>query len=476
MISEPLIGGSGPVFLGMSGRLHGLQILACIAMALTCQLCCTASKARPDWFYEISLPPDVTGTSINTKDDSTVYSSLWWHNTMFYALLDSISNSQSLPPALSMNCALIGLPTSDARSFINNTRATWVPGVSLLIDYPFAAYPDNFGHWAELLLPIYNVIEERTCSQGHAVASGRIDSLVMTNVRKQSLVGLDWFWEMLKLVLASAVPPGRDLPRVIFSEHLSHLPRDTWLGFEAAVVVHTRYARGDGRSGFASPDLGQRLRRLAFTSHGMQPPEQAQLPRTITVFRAAEGEEVVNSDELMGAMRDIGQTFGMAVRPYTATPRAPFESYLSVMARTGVLVSRHGPFLANSIFLPPGAMVVELLPYNWEWKGVSRIYKNITSSMGDIHHFAWRAKHPKWAVYPSQHEARYAEWTAEECVGSDCLDVHARAAMRVDVATVQELIVESLPGCLRGQDVEELEKPWPELVKSAGSTGLWWDK
>ena len=61
--------------------------------------------------------------------------------------------------------------------------------------------------------------------------------------------------------------------------------------------------------------------------------------------------------------------------------------------------------------------MVELLPYNWEWKGVSRIYKNITSSVGDIHHFAWRAKHPKWAVYPSQHEARYAEWTAEECVG-----------------------------------------------------------
>ena len=62
-----------------------------------------------------------------------------------------------------------------------------------------------------------------------------------------------------------------------------------------------------------------------------------------------------------------------------------------------------------------GAMVIELLPYNWEWKGVSRIYKNITKSMGDIHHFAWRAKHPKWAVYPSEHEARYAEWTAEEC-------------------------------------------------------------
>lgn len=56
----------------------------------------------------------------------------------------------------------------------------------------------------------------------------------------------------------------------------------------------------------------------------------------------------------MGALHDIGRTLGLAVRPYTATARAPFESYLSVMARTGVLVSRHGPLLANSIFLPPG--------------------------------------------------------------------------------------------------------------------------
>ena len=55
------------------------------------------------------------------------------------------------------------------------------------MDYPFAAYPDNFGHWVELLLPIYNVIEERTCSPDHAVTLGRIDSLVMTNIRKESL-------------------------------------------------------------------------------------------------------------------------------------------------------------------------------------------------------------------------------------------------------------------------------------------------
>jgi len=31
---------------------------------------------------------------------------------------------------------------------------------------------------------------------------------------------------------------------------------------------------------------------------------------------------------------------------------------------------------------------------------------------------------------------------------SDCLEVHAQAAMRVDVATVHEMITESLPGAM----------------------------
>lgn len=64
---------------------------------------------------------------------------------------------------------------------------------------------------------------------------------------------------------------------------------------------------------------------------------------------------------------------------------------------------------------PVGAVVLELLPYNWEWKGISQVYHNVTTSVGDIHHFAWRAKHPRWAQYMTEDEARYAHWTAEEC-------------------------------------------------------------
>jgi hypothetical protein len=64
--------------------------------------------------------------------------------------------------------------------------------------------------------------------------------------------------------------------------------------------------------------------------------------------------QVVNREELLAALQDVGRTLGMRVRPYSATAHAPFASFLAVMAGSAVVVSRHGPLLANSIFLPPG--------------------------------------------------------------------------------------------------------------------------
>jgi hypothetical protein len=46
---------------------------------------------------------------------------------------------------------------------------------------------------------------------------------------------------------------------------------------------------------------------------------------------------------------------------------------------------------------------MELLPYNWEWQGISRLYANLTTSLGDVHHLAWRAQHPRRAGALSVH-------------------------------------------------------------------------
>ena len=69
-------------------------------------------------------------------------------------------------------------------------------------------------------------------------------------------------------------------------------------------------------------------------------------------------------------------------------------------------MSRHNPILANAMFLPPGAMVMELLPYKWEWASVSELYYNLTQGLGDIHHFAWRPTDPKFCVYRDSNDTK----------------------------------------------------------------------
>lgn len=53
-----------------------------------------------------------------------------------------------------------------------------------------------------------------------------------------------------------------------------------------------RYGREDGRNGFAEADFGREFREAAFRMHGLQPPSEGNLPRTITLLSAVQGEEV----------------------------------------------------------------------------------------------------------------------------------------------------------------------------------------
>ena len=93
-------------------------------------------------------------------------------------------------------------------------QAAWVRGVSLLVDFPFAAYPDNFGHWAEVLLPIYNFVQQQDWAQGTAGPSPHIGTLVMTNLRKEPLAVsplYDTAAAHLQLGAAAGTGPGAAL-------------------------------------------------------------------------------------------------------------------------------------------------------------------------------------------------------------------------------------------------------------------------
>ena len=120
---------------------------------------------------------------------------------------------------------------------------------------------------------------------------------------------------------------------------------------------------------------------------------------------------------------------------------------------------------------------MELLAFNWDWRGTSDIYYNATQSMGDIHHFAWRATSSRWAVYDGQHMDKYADWKIEECTASrQCLEVHARAGMVVDVSSMHEVLMDTLPAVhFRNATVQQLRRPFPKGAIHGASTGFWSD-
>jgi hypothetical protein len=56
---------------------------------------------------------------------------------------------------------------------------------------------------------------------------------------------------------------------------------------------------------------------------------------------------------------------------------------------------------------------------------------------------------------------RYSDWSGSECSKRECLEVHAKAGLEVDLGAVEQLLRRKLPTVLRGEPVEALEEPWP---------------
>lgn len=83
-----------------------------------------------------------------------------------------------------------------------------MPGVTLFIDFPFPAFPDNLGHWAELLLPLYSALSSSQLLQLIKGSHKHIDRLLLLNVRQQLVYS--WPREVLGLALAPALPAWPD--------------------------------------------------------------------------------------------------------------------------------------------------------------------------------------------------------------------------------------------------------------------------
>eukprot|EP00798_Chlamydomonas_sp_ICE-L_P022811 gene22811-29982_t len=169
-------------------------------------------------------------------------------------------------------------------------------------------------------------------------------------------------------------------------------------------------------------------------------------------------------DTVMSMLHELADEFGMTATTQKLTPQAPFSSHLDTVSSTGILVARHSSLLASAVFLPPGAAVMELLPYKWEWHKISMLYYNVTQSIGDIHHWAWRPMTDEYCKYADKQGPRYRDWFPSECHAKECLQVFDKAGLIVDTDALRTLLRSKIPGMLAGKSVEELSEPWPIAV------------
>lgn len=118
----------------------------------------------------------------------------------WYALLSPAAmDDQLLEDGLSVNTAVVRLPVEDLTTFSENLRVGYLPGNTLLVDFPFPAIADSIAHWAEIMLPTYSVLKSGGWQRSAVGKSRHIDRVLFANMRKYTN---DWFQQ---------VGPGRTL-------------------------------------------------------------------------------------------------------------------------------------------------------------------------------------------------------------------------------------------------------------------------
>ena len=367
------------------------------------------------------------------------------------------------------------------------------------------------GFWAEVLAPLFSQLSLNAAHEAAEAAGGGADdphhqrtppyirTVVIPQLRRVRVLSSPWVLEMIKIAVRPGMDPSKTAPpRLLFWDDLEATPLDSWLGFERVLHVYTRHKHPTGGGqGFISPAVALQFREAVHAAVGIPLPlPGTPPPRTITYLMPTDGAGVENNKQVLETLRRAAETVHnggssttstttsttsnamFSVRPYSPTPSVPLVSLVAVMTRTGLLVGRHSPLIANSLFLPPGAVVAEILPFNWDFAGLNEVYKNLTESTGRLGHVAWRAPTSDWMSYATVSDARYASWLPTECSSAHCLDAHNRAAVRVNTTELEVVIEDALRAVITREEPEQLRMryPWPSRAVLSGKTGLWWDQ
>lgn len=414
--------------------------------------CVIRGVAQPqDWRWRNGSPR----TAVDCKQYYCIYENLWFNNGRFYLLVDGPNTVD--PWEMTRNQHLQVLHVDSVPEFVRSTRHHVIPGDTLIFDFVFFLHPTAIGHWSEMLFPLFSILRlEPTFARPPS-------QFVLLHLKRCHV--LEW----VRAVLATAlgVGPSQDLPPIMWQQEvpsvwkqiqapLEGYDRSQWVCFERAMVVKDTFTGGVRT--FLNREDAHLFRRMVYAQYGLPPPApRTPMPRIITFQRKRANRRVVNEAELLATLAEFGQ-----VRVAEFNASTPMREQIEAMASTGVLVSVHTSNLANAQFLQPGSAVVELIQRNWIWHNLDKSFQVQTEMMGDIHHYAWRARHLHQTVYINERDRhRFGDWAELQCDSEECVEAHTNVDVVVDIGELRALLADRLPLVFAGWPVPSAAIPWP---------------
>lgn len=227
----------------------------------------------------------------------------------------------------------------------------------------------------------------------------------------------DWASSTLQLATMGASPSRQGGTAFTFNNLLSTLSKTNLVcSAKGGVVLGAKNkwftGRGDAwmwrQYAYQATGLSAKGVRL----HPRFPPRQITL-----VDRVGTNGRGMHDRELLLSLL---QATGVPVQVVDDMGSLSFEAQVSLMARTGILVAVHGAALANAMFLPAHAVLVEIFPYGMK----KNTYRHL-AGMADLTYFplySWSTLDPT----VEEHRQKYygVQLMAEEYYWSRCAAVN----------------------------------------------------
>jgi len=387
-----------------------------------------------------------------------VIENLWYARGSFYKVVDASRPETGSPVALSSNINLHTIAVKDVTAFVENTRsARLVRGETVMLDFSYFVHPTAIGHWLEYLLPVMSArrLEE---------LDGSPPAMVLVMHLKRVFV-----FEWVRAAFGAAFGRGgatttmMTLPfPLVFQEETASVwdqkgqrfegvPDDEWVCFEKVVVAKDVVEDGP-RTAFMDED-GERdargFRERMWAMYGVSgrngsneiTGETPTTPRRrrITLLHKSANRRIVNRDAFRLMLAEFGDVDEMEL-----TEDVSMASQINAMANTDVLVSTHTSGLANGMFLPPGALVVELR-HKFFLSDMERTFELQIKSLKDVDWIGWRSSEVTYLH--ENDERKFKGWGDLGCDDvNECVEAGTLVDVHVDVDAVRRLIQDRLQG------------------------------